>query len=48
MPVLMVALMALMAFGLIGLLLFMAGTLERRAPGKTLGSAPAGPKAGHS
>jgi hypothetical protein len=29
MPILMVALIALVAFGLIGLLLFMAGTLER-------------------
>jgi len=31
MPVLMVALIALVAFGLIGILLFTAGTLERRA-----------------
>jgi hypothetical protein len=30
MPVLMVALIALVAFGLIGILLFMAGALERR------------------
>jgi len=30
MPVLMVALIALVAFGLIGVLLFTAGTLERR------------------
>ena len=29
MPILMVALIALVAFGLIGLLLFMAGSLER-------------------
>jgi hypothetical protein len=30
MPVLMIALIALVAFGLIGLLLFTAGSLERR------------------
>jgi hypothetical protein len=30
MPILMIALMALVAFGLIGVLLFTAGSLERR------------------
>jgi hypothetical protein len=35
MPILMVALMALVAFGLIGVLLFTAGSLERRKDKKT-------------
>jgi hypothetical protein len=37
MPILMVALMALVAFGLIGILLFTAGSLERRKEKKTSG-----------
>jgi hypothetical protein len=44
MPILMIALIALVAFGLIGVLLFTAGTLERRseknAPGLTHGTKP--------
>jgi hypothetical protein len=48
MPILMVALMALVAFGLIGLLLFTAGSLERRSGRKPLPSAPVTHKPGHS
>jgi hypothetical protein len=36
MPILMVALMALVAFGLIGVLLFAAGSLERHNEKKTV------------
>jgi hypothetical protein len=36
MPILMVALMALVAFGLIGVLLFTAGSLERHNEKKTV------------
>ena len=43
MPILMIALMALVAFGLIGLLLFTAGSLERRSDKK----AHPQPKASH-
>lgn len=35
MPILMIALMALVAFGLIGVLLFTAGSLERHKDKKT-------------
>lgn len=41
MPILMIALMALVAFGLIGVLLFTAGSLERRSEKKTA-NLPAG------
>jgi len=40
MPILMVALIALVAFGLIGLLLFMAGTLERHNEKKVVPTVP--------
>lgn len=40
MPILMVALMALVAFGLIGILLFTAGSLERRKDKKTAAVTP--------
>lgn len=36
MPILMVALMALVAFGLIGVLLFAAGSLERHNEKRTI------------
>jgi hypothetical protein len=44
----MVALMALVAFGLIGLLLFTAGSLERRSGKKALATTPTADKPGHS
>ena len=47
MPVLRVALMALVAFGLIGLLLFTAGTLERKGSKKNIPATTAGPKIHH-
>jgi len=40
MPILMVALMALAAFGLIGLLLYTAGSLERHKEKKPAGAIP--------
>jgi hypothetical protein len=43
MPILMVALMALVAFGLIGVLLFTAGSLERHNEKKTVPAAETKP-----
>lgn len=46
MPILMLALIALVAFGLIGLLLFTAGALERGNVKKNAASMPEGKRVG--
>ena len=47
MPILMVALIALVAFGLIGILLFAAGSLERHNAPKKLAVNSTGQKQAH-